>query len=143
VQAVETFNPVPSGSQWAHLPIIVSHLVMAHTAGSEAATRSFAATIAETVGRRPAIAPDALQTFAYLAFTRGDNERAEEIVDHNVPFMTSSLWTWIVLTSRGGTAANAHEVLDAYNREHPIAQRYERFAQHGARLLAEEIKRWS
>jgi predicted ATPase len=143
VQAVETFNPVPSGSQFAHLPTIATHAVMAHTAGSEAATRSFAATIAEAVRRRPAISPDALQTFGYLAHIRGDTERAAEIVDHNAPFMTVHIWSWMVLTAREGTAQTAHDVIDAYNLEHPIAQRYERFAQHGARLLAEELERWT
>lgn len=143
VQAVATFNPVPSGSQFAHYPTITTHTVMAHTAGAEAATRSFAATIAESVRRRPAIAPDALQTFGYLAHMRGDTDRAEEIVSHNAPFLTVHIWSWMVLTSHGGTAETAHDVIDAYNREHPIAQRYERFAQHGARLLAEELERWT
>jgi predicted ATPase len=143
LQAVETFTPVPSGSQWAHLPPIATHVVMAHTDGGEGATRSFAATIAEAVRRRPAIAPDVLQTFGYLAYIRGDTERAQEIVDHNAPFATGGIWSWMVLTTHGGRADNALDVIDAYNREHPIAQRYERFAEHGSRLLAEELERWS
>jgi predicted ATPase len=143
MQAVETFNPVPSGTQWTHIPMFATHAVMAQAMGGEAATRSFAAAIAEAVRRRPAIAPDVLQTFGYLAHIRGDTERAEEIVSHNAPFMTAPIWSWMVLTSRGGTAENAHDVIDAYNHEHPIAQRYARFAQHGARLLAEELERWT
>ena len=49
----------------------------------------------------------------------------------------------MVVAARGGTAETAHDVIDAYNRDHPIADRYARFAQHGARLLAEELERWT
>ena len=143
VQAVEEFDAVPSGHQWVHLPTIATHAVMAHTAGGEAATRSFAATIAETVRRRPEIAPDVLQTFGYLAYVRGDTERAQQINDHNAPFVTLIIWSWMVLTTRGGTAENAYNVIDAYNHEHPVTDRYARFVQHGARLLAEELERWT
>ena len=143
VQAVATFNPVPSGSQWTHVPTIATHAVMAHTVGGEASTRSFAATIAEAVRRRPAIAPDVLQTFGYLAHMRGDIERAQEITSHNAPFATAIIWSWMVLASLGGTAETAYDVIGAYNIEHPRAERYARFAQHGARLLAEELERWT
>jgi predicted ATPase len=141
--AVAAFRPVPLGSSWAHLLALVAHFVMAHTDGAEAATRSFAANIEESVRRRPQLSSDVLQGFACLAYLRGDQERAHEIVAQTAPLVTVQFWSWLILDSLGATSENARDTLAAYNREHPINERYALFAQNGARLLAEELERWS
>jgi hypothetical protein len=53
------------------------------------------------------------------------------------------LWNWLVLRPLGATAQNFADVRSAYEKEHPLLERFVVDAEHGRRLLTEEIVRWS
>jgi predicted ATPase/class 3 adenylate cyclase len=143
VAAVAAFSEIPDGSQWEHLNVVFSHAVMAHTVGPIDAARSLAREADELVARRPHISSTVVQGFAYLAHIRGDDERVREITSLTLPVHGEQLWNWLVLRPLGATAENFADVRSAYEKEHPLLERFVVDAEHGRRLLTEEIVRWS
>ena len=143
VEAVAAFSEIPDGSQWEHLNVVFSHAVMAHTVGPIEAARSLAREADELVARQPQISSTIVQGFAYLAHIRGDDGRSQEITSLTLPVHGEQLWNWLVLRPLGATPENFAEVRTAYEKEHPLIERFGVDAQHGRRLLNEEIELWS
>ena len=141
--AVAEFSPVPSGSQWSHMNLIIAHAIKAHTDGPKIAGRSLVEASREVVLRRPQIGSDVLQCLAYLEYMVGDLERAQEIVNMTAPFAGGPLAAWLILMNLNGTRENALDILEEYNNAHPILEKYARDAANSPRLLAEELDRWS
>ena len=141
--AVESFSPVPGGSQWQHINLLISHAVMAHADGPEEAA---AAPRPQRPGTRgPATSSDVgpPASVAYIAHVRGDHERVDEITSNTYSFGGSGLWTLLVFTPLGATKENFFDVYDAYRLEHPVAEQLGRDFEHSQRLLVEEVTRWS
>lgn len=143
VSAVDSFSEVPTGSQWGYLNLVFSHAVAAHTNLPEQVARSLARGAKELVARQPQVSSTVLQGFAYLAHVRGDDQRSREITSVTLPIHGEQLWNWLVLRPLGATAENFVEVRTAFENEHPLLERFTLDAEHGRRLLAEEIDRWS
>ncbi len=143
VGAVASFSDVPTGSQWGYLNLVFSHAVAAHTTSPEEVARSLARGAKELVARQPQVSSTVVQGFAYLAHVRGDDERSREITSVTLPIHGEQLWNWLVLRPLGATAENFVEVRAAFEKEHPLFERFTLDAEHGRRLLAEEIDRWS
>ena len=53
------------------------------------------------------------------------------------------LWDWCALEPLGATQEDFDQVRARYEHEHPIAERFALDAQHGRRLLNEELDRLS
>lgn len=140
---VASFSEVPNGSQWGHLNLAISHAVMAHQLGPEEVARSLAKEAKELVARQPQVSSTLVQSFAYLAHVRGDEERSQQITSMTLPLHGEQLWNWLVLRPLGATAENFAEVRAAYEVAHPLLERFTVDAQHGRALLDEEIERWS
>jgi hypothetical protein len=141
--AVEEFSDVPAGSQWGHLNLAIAHAVMAHRLAPEEVARSFAAEAKELVARQPQVSSTLVQGFAYLAHVRGDEQRSNEITSQTLPLHGEQLWNWLVLRPLGANGENFVQVRAAYERDHPLLERFSVDAQHGRALLDEEIARWS
>lgn len=120
-----------------------SHAVMAHTDGPQEAARSFAREARELVARQPQISSTVVQGFAYLAHIRGDEERARQITSVTLPVHGEQLWNWLVLRPLGATDKTFADVRAAYEKDHPLLERFALDAEHGRRLFDEEIERWS
>jgi hypothetical protein len=116
---------------------------MAHTVGPIEAARSLAREADELVARQPQISSTVVQGFAYLAHIRGDEDRSREITSLTLPVHGEQLWNWLVLRPLGATADNFAAVRTAYEKDHPLLERFVMDAEHGRRLLDEEIGRWS
>jgi hypothetical protein len=142
-RAVDSFSPVPPGSQWGHLNAIFAHAVMGHTHGPEQAARSLASTMREAISRRPGIRSDVLQGFAYLAHLRGDEGRVQEITANTAPFGGGTIRNWLLLVPAGATHEDALEHLARTNDAASISRRFLLDAQHSQRLATEELERWS
>jgi predicted ATPase/class 3 adenylate cyclase len=143
VAGINSFAPIPSGSQWAHLNPIFAHTVLGHSTDPATAARSLTATMREPVSRRPVIRSDTLQGFAYLALLRGDDERCREIVANSTPFGAGPIFSWLRLAPADVTRADAVDHLVRLVETDPPLERFARSAQHGQRLIDEEFDRWS
>jgi tetratricopeptide (TPR) repeat protein len=142
-QAVESYSPVPPGSQWGHVNTIVGHTVTGHIHGPEQAAHSLATTMREPISRRPSIRSDVLVGFAYLAHLRGDDDRAQEIVTNIQPFGAGPIAAWLHLVLSGASDQDALERLAQMYESVPVVDRFVRDTQHGQRLILEELDRWS
>ena len=142
-RAVAELSEIPAASQWEHVNLVFSHAVMAQTVGTQEAARSLAAAAKALAARRPTIGSFILSGFAYIAHVRGDEQRAQEITSMTVSTHGEQLWNLLVLKPLGATPENFDQVRAAYENEHPIAERASLDAQHGRRLLNEELDRWS
>jgi predicted ATPase len=142
-RAVAEFCPVPAGSQWFAMNLIVSHAVQGHVDGPDVARRALAAVASEMAFRRPQIASDVLQCFAYLADIGGDPARADEIVSLTTPFAGGALASWLILKRLGATIDTAHQLASKYAKDHSALEQYALDAANSPRLLAEELARWS
>lgn len=142
-RAVESYSPVPPGSQWGHVNTIVGHAVMGHTKGPEQAAHSLATTMREPISRRPSIRSDVLVGFAYLAHLRGDDDRAQEIVTNVQAFGAGPIAIWLNLVPSGATDQDALERAARWHESNPVWDRFVRDTQHSQRLILEELDRWS
>ena len=140
-EAVERFSPVPPSSQWEQMNLIIAHAVIAHTGDIDTATKSYATAARELAARRPQITGDLLVGFGYLAYAHGDETRARELALGIHAFGTGPVSTALYeeLEGRGDHA----DALAAYLVEHPVEDAVAYTAEHGPRLLAEELDRWS
>jgi hypothetical protein len=141
-RAVESYSPVPPGSQWGHVNTIVGHTVTGHVQGPEQAAHSLATTMREPISRRPRIRSDVLVGFAYLAHLR-DDDRAQEIVTNIQPFGAGPIAAWLLLVPSGATDQDALERLAQMHESNPVWDRFVRDTQHSQRLILEELDRWS
>ncbi|MGA3149653.1 MAG: hypothetical protein ABSF33_19595 [Acidimicrobiales bacterium] len=142
-EVVADFTPIPPGSQWAHVNTIVTHLVMAHADGPEAAARSLAPAAREAILRRPKIMSDFLTAFAYLAYLSGDLDRVAEITSVTLPFGVGYIYNYLLQQLAGATGEDGIAVIEGFRAAHPSLELYFLDAEHAPRLLAEEFERWS
>jgi hypothetical protein len=143
VAGIDSFAPIPSGSQWAHLNPIIAHVVLGHTADPATAARSLVAVMRESVSRRPVIRSDTLQGFAYLAMLDGDDVRWREIADNTTPFGAGPIFAWMHLHAVGATESDALGLLERRVATDPPIERFARSARHSQQLIDEEFTRWS
>jgi hypothetical protein len=141
-KAVATFSPIPSGSQWGHMNLLIEHAVSGHVNGPDAAGRSLALIAEDLVSRVPQICSDIVAGFAYLRHLAGEEARVEELVTQVAPFAAAVFCQALVADAHGIRPDQYPEFLSAYNEEHPIVERYIIAATEGPRLLAEELERW-
>ena len=119
-------------------------MVMGCIDGPEQAARSLVSTMREPISRRPAIRSDVLVGFAYLAHLRGDEGRAQDIVTNVQPFGTGPFYTWLRLVPFGATDQDAlGRLVRLLHETDTISVRIARDTEHGQRLMAEELERWS
>jgi predicted ATPase/class 3 adenylate cyclase len=143
IRAVATFSPIPSGSQWATMNLLVDHVVRGHRDGPDEAARSLARLSGELVPRVPQAASDILVGFAYLHRLRGEEERMREILTAIGPVAGMWLYNTLIAEANGVGADGCREFLKQYYEEHPVAERFLLAAVEAPRLLAEELEGWS
>ena len=141
-RAVRSFTAAPPAAQWAHVLDITKHAVMVHTSGPEIASRSLATVAREAVARRPAVFVDFLQGFAYASYFAGDYDRARELACNTLPLGMGWIQTWIVGQLYGPTT-DAERIRREFDLEHPWNELLAFTEEHGARLFAEELTRWT
>lgn len=142
-RAVSAFSPIPTGSQWGHLNLIVDHAVRGHTESPESAGWSLANVASELVARVPQIASDILVCFAYLHHLRGEGTRMEELLSASAPMAAESMLIALLAKARGLTADEADRLTEQYYTQHPVPQHFLLAAAEAPRLLAEEFGRWA
>ena len=97
----------------------------------------------ELAARDPRIRSELLQVFAYLAYLRGEQDRAFEIATHVWSSGASPIRVWLLQNHLGATPKTALAMLEAHGVEHPWYERFSLDAQHSQRLFDEELARWS
>jgi hypothetical protein len=141
-RVVQAFSEVPPTAQWAYMSDITKHVVMVHTAGPEVSARSLAEIARESVARRPALFVDFLQGFAYSAYFRADYDRAREIACNTLPLGAGWVQTWLI-NQLYGITTDVDQTRREFDAEHPWSDLRAFTAEHGPRLFAEELARWS
>jgi len=117
--------------------------VLAHTDGPEVAGRAIARKTQEVLARRPEVGGEFLTAFAYLHLLSGRTERALELVLSAVPVALGPVKSRVMVGGRELTIEDRVTWVKAEAVRNPIAEAYARYADHGARLAAEEVGYWS
>ena len=92
--------------------------------------------------RRPAVFVDFLLGFAYAAYLRGERDRAREIAFNILPLGAGWVQTWLV-NQLHGTSTDLDQIRREFDAEHPWNDLRTFTDEHGPRLFAEELARWS
>ena len=143
VEVVDAFASIPPGSQWGYNNTVVAHLVLAHTDGVEVAGRSLAHVADEAVARRPQIRSEFLIGFAYFDALSGDKERARFISEHTLAVGMNGVRSAMLFAESGASGDAAIELIEEHFQEIPAPELHSRSVVHSARLLTEELERWS
>jgi len=142
-RTVRRFTPSPIGSPWSYFNDITANLVLAHTDAPETAGRAIARQTQEVLARRPEIGGEFLAAFAYLHLLSGRRERALELIKSAVPVALGPVKTFILVGGRELTVAERIKRVEEEAFANPASDAYARYAEHGARLVADEIGYWS
>jgi predicted ATPase len=141
--AVAAFSPIPRGSRWEIMNLSAEAVVSAHTEGAEPAARRLAQVASELVARRPEMDQEVLECFAYFALMRGERDRANELVDSVVTAGGLGIGHWVRFSELGMNVENADQVMAEFHAANPLEARLAARDAHRARLLGEELARWS
>jgi predicted ATPase len=142
-RAVSDFSPIPSGSQWAHMNLVVQHVVSGHLNGPEVAGKALVDASRDLVSRVPQISSDILVCFAYLHHLRGEEERVQELLSLTAPFAAAAICGSLLADEGGVDVERFPALLKEWYEEHPFAEQFILAAVEAPRLLTEEFERWS
>ena len=95
------------------------------------------------LARRPEVGGEFLTAFAYLHLLSGRPERALELVLSAVPVALGPVKTFVMVGGRELTVAERIKRVKEEAVANPASDAYARYAEHGARLVADEIGYWS
>ena len=95
------------------------------------------------LARRPEVGGEFLTAFAYLHQLSGRPERALELIHSAVPVALGPVKECIMVGGRELTVEGRVTWVKEEVARNPVAEAYARYADHGARLLAEEIGYWA
>lgn len=143
LDVVANLSAAPPGSQWAYCTSIYACLLMAHSDGPDAAGRSLARIAKEAVSRRPKIGGDFLTGFAYLNQVSGNTEQAQYINDRTLTIAMGGVQNAMRFAELDATGDSVIEAIESQVAKVPVLELYSRSLEHGKRLLAKEIQRWS
>ncbi len=143
VGTVHQFTPIPTGSPWEYFNDLAASLVLAHTDAPEVAGRAIARKSQEVLARRPEVGGEFLTAFAYLHLLSGRPERALELVLSAVPVALGPVKTFVMVGGRELTVEDRVTSVKGVVVRNPVAEAHARYADHGARLVAEEVGYWS